>query len=141
MRDEDRKECEAFGRTPKNALRISLRTGFHSFTALAEDSTPLAMFGVSAVDVLQGLGTPWFLGRDEVFLYARQLIAEGPDIIADWLKTFKLMENIVSSSNTKAIRLLKRWGAEFGHAPAEWVNGVEFIPFRFRRYNEEPTPA
>lgn len=132
MRVMDRIECAALGKTPKEALRFSLRTSLHAITALDPDGRPLAMFGVSPVDILSGLGTPWFLGRDEVFDYGGDLVKRGPGIIADWLRDFPVMENIVCTSNTKAIRMLRRWGATVG-GPTSRCRGVEFVPFRFAR--------
>jgi hypothetical protein len=102
-------------------------------TALDPDGRPLAMFGVAPIDVIGGLGMPWFLGRDEVFDYGRDLMTRGPGIIAEWLKTFPVMENIVSRENVKAIRLLRKWGAEIGSDPIS-RQGLEFVPFRFARH-------
>jgi hypothetical protein len=49
MRDSDRRECAALGRTPKQGLRLSLRTSFEAVTALDPDGRPLAMFGVAPI--------------------------------------------------------------------------------------------
>jgi hypothetical protein len=133
MRAIDRRECEALGKSPKQALRLSLRTAFRAITALdPDDGRPLAMFGVTPVSLMAGIGTPWFLGRDEVFDYGRDLMARGPGIIADWQRDFSLMENMVSVENTKAIALLRKWGAEVG-GPTSVHGGVVFVPFRFAR--------
>jgi hypothetical protein len=98
------------------------------------------MFGVCAVGMLSGKGTPWFLGRDEVFDYGRDLMLRGPRIIAWWHETFDTMENIVSAENVKAIALLKRWGAEIGDE-TQTHNGVEFVPFVFRAAIQEEKRA
>lgn len=130
MRATDRRECEALGRAPKQALRTSLRTSVHALTALSPEGVPLAMMGVCSTGLLSGRGSPWFLGRDEVFDYGRDLMQRGPRIIAWWHETFEVMENIVSVENAKAVALLKRWGAAIG---GETVTnrGVAFVPFRF----------
>lgn len=133
MRAADRQECTALGKTPKQALRLSLRTAFEAATALVPDGTPVAMLGVTADNLLLGSAIPWFLGRDEVFDYGRDLVALGPKIIGRWLEVFTVLENIVSADNDRAIRLLRRWGAQLGHRPSEHHSGVEFVPFRFSR--------
>lgn len=120
----------AFGRSPKDALRLSLRTSFHALTALDEAGNVIAMFGVAPVDMLSGKGSPWFLGTEDVFDYARDLMHRGPRIIAWFQDTFPEMQNLVSRENVKAIRLLKAWGATIDHEP-QTVGGVEFVPFRF----------
>src|SRR4051812_26441715 len=104
MRDIDKRECQAFGRSPKDALRLSLKTSFHALTALDPDGKSLAMFGVTPLDMLNGIGVPWFLGTDDVFNYGRDLMARGPRIIAWWHETFSEMNNLVSRENVKAIR-------------------------------------
>jgi hypothetical protein len=131
MRATDKRECEAFGRTPKEALRLSLRSSLHALTALNDEGKVLAMFGVCARDMTQGLGTPWFLGTDKVFDYGRDLMIRGPKIVAWWMETFDTMENVVSAENVKAIRLLRAWGAEIGDQ-VKMIDGLEFVPFVFR---------
>jgi hypothetical protein len=130
MREADRNECAAFGKSPKQALRWSLRTSLHAMTALDDGGRVLAMMGVSTTDLLNGIGSPWFLGTDDVFRYGKDLLSRGPGIIAGWHETFPLMENLVSTDNHRAIRMLKAWGACVG-GKAAIHGGVEFVPFRF----------
>jgi hypothetical protein len=132
MREIDRRECEAFGRTPKDALRSSLRTSFQAFTAMSEDRRPVAMLGVVATGLATGRAVPWLLGSEEVFNYPRDLLVLGRRTISVWLETFREMENLVASDNDKAIRLLRKWGAEIGDEP-EMHGQVEFVRFTFRR--------
>lgn len=120
------------GRSPKAALRISLATSLHAMTALNEDGKPVAMFGVCSGSLVEGNGVPWFLGTDEVLKCGRDLLTIGRKMIAWWHEDFPLMENLVSSENAPAIRLLKRWGAEIGTEPQTY-RGLEFVPFRFER--------
>ena len=120
---------------------MSLRTSFHALTALdPNDGRPLAMMGVCATGMLTGKGAPWFLGRDEVFEYARDLMTRGPKIIAWWHEAFPEMENIVSVENVKAVALLRKWGATIG---GETVThrGIEFVPFRFTAAIQAPAVA
>jgi hypothetical protein len=129
MREADKAECLAFGRTPKDGLRMSLRTSLHALTALDPEGKPLAMFGVTPLNMTHGKGSPWFLGTDGVMDYAFDLMRRGPKIIAWFHETFPIMENLVSKDNRKAISLLKHWGAEFSEG--EMIGGVEFLRFRF----------
>jgi len=133
MREIDRIECAAFGRSPKEGLRYSLRTSIDAMTSVAPDGTPLAMFGVSAVNLLSGIGSPWFLGREEVFCYPRDLLVYGRLVIERWLEIFDRLENVISVDNDRAIRLLKKWGASVGYGPTVTHGGVAFIRFRIER--------
>lgn len=132
MRPHDVRECQAMGRSPKAALRISLATSLQAFTALAEDGKVLAMLGVCPGSMIEGRGVPWFLGAPEVLNYGRDLLRLGQQTIAAWHEDFAVLENLVSSENDAAIRLLKRWGATVGGAP-QTFRGLEFVPFRFER--------
>jgi hypothetical protein len=129
MREADGRECEAFGRSPKQALRISLRTSLEAFTALDGDNRPIAMFGLSVTDALSGKATPWFLATDVALdVYARDLLTRGKRIIGAWLDAFPYLENYVAADNVKAIRLLRHWGAEIG-TEERMIGGVLFVRF------------
>ena len=125
MRDPDRLECEAMGRTPKQALRLSLAVSDKAWTALVDDQ-PEAMFGVMVDSVLGRTAVPWFLGTDEVYRHGRELIMWGPGMISRF-GDYDL-RNLVAADNTKAIRLLKRWGFSLSDEVL-FCGGVEFRPF------------
>jgi hypothetical protein len=132
LRAIDREECEAMGRTPKDGLRIGLRTSLSAFTAIDDRGAPVAMLGVVSRGLISRRGLIWLLGTDEVYRNGRALLTIGPRVIAYWLETFETMENVVSVKNERAIRLLVRWGAHVGGAVQEH-GGVSFVPFRFDR--------
>lgn len=138
MREIDIAECRAMGRTPKDALRASLRTSLYALTVIDEsDGMPIAMLGVMSVGLVQGKGAPWMLGSDRIFLFARDLLVSGPCVLDWWHKDFQTMENMVARNNRRAINLLAHWGAEFEGEP-ETHGGVEFMPFQFKRFKEQP---
>ena len=128
MRQADQRESRALGRTPKEALRMGIRMSLYSLSAIDDEGKPMAMFGVVAVSMLSGVGRPWFLGTDRVFMHPRELLCTGKRIIAWWQSEFPHLENIVSADNVMAIRLLKRWGFEVG-TEEEVHQGVAFVPF------------
>ena len=127
MREIDRIECGASGRSAKAALRLALRSSSWAITALV-DGDPHAMFGVAPISLVQDRGSPWFLGSDETYRYGRALLELGPDVIARMHASFRRLENTVSTGNGRALRLLSRWGFTIGDAPFE-VSGVEFVRF------------
>lgn len=131
IRQIDRIECEALGRSPKEALRGGLRASLSAFTAM-EGATPLAMLGVVPVDLLAGRGTIWMLGTERVFRHGRALLTLCPLVIGDWLGTFQTLDNIISTDNHRAIRLLKRLGFTISEK-VETHGGVEFVGFRIER--------
>lgn len=137
MREADRKECWALGRTPKEALRLGILTGEHTLTAL-DDGIPAAMMGLHIMSLLSGSAAPWFLGTNRVFMHPRELLCTGRRILSWWKAEFPHLENIVSVENGRAIRLLKHWGFEVG-GREEMHRGVAFVPFRAIQ-EAEPRP-
>jgi len=131
MRDIDRRECEAMGQTPKQALRAALASSSRAWTALVDDQ-PEAMFGVVVRSALGGEAVPWFLGSDEVYRHGRELVMWGPAIISRLHDSSMTLRNLVSSENTKAIRLLRRWGFTVEDDEQE-IGGV-----MFRAFQKEP---
>lgn len=132
MREADRIECRALGRTPKDALRNGLRCSLAPFTALDENGRPGAMMGVVPISMIEGRGAVWMLGTEEIYRHGRDLLTYGPLILGIWLDTFRSLENIVAVENERAIRLLRKWGFEIGEI-SQTHGGVEFLPFRMDR--------
>lgn len=127
MRAADREECEAKGRSPACSLRYSLASSQFALTALV-DGSPHAMFGVTPFSLADGVGRPWFLGSDEVYRRPRDMIRTGEMVVEIMQDSFRRLENVVSASNTRAIRMLQRWGFEVG-VEAQQFGGVAFLPF------------
>ncbi|MFC0204733.1 hypothetical protein [Novosphingobium soli] len=127
MRAVDREECEAMGRTGKEALRLAHATSTRAWTALV-DGRPEAMFGVVIEDLIGGIGTPWFLGTDEVYRHGRELMMWGPGFVSRLSDSCRRLRNVVSARNPRAIRLLERWGFEV-EEDTVIVRGVEFRHF------------
>lgn len=127
MRDIDRMEVAAFGRTPKRALRLGIMGSTIAMTAKVEGK-PEAMFGVVPVSLLDGLGSPWFLGTDEVYRHGRELVAWGPELVGKMLDSSPHLSNVVMAANGRAIRLLRRWGFVMGDE-AKMIGGHAFLDF------------
>ncbi|MCR5872254.1 MULTISPECIES: hypothetical protein [unclassified Sphingomonas] len=127
MRAADRLECEAFGMSPKEALRSSWRRSIYAVTAKL-DGRPEAMFGLSAISMIEGRGSPWFLGTDVVTRCGRALVELGPGILARMHATCSTLENRVACENRAAIRLLRHWGFHIGEN-ITIIGGVHFRPF------------
>jgi len=127
MREADRLETGAKGRSPKSALRLSLRSSTWACTALV-DGDPHAMFGVAAISLIEDRGRPWFLGSDLVYQHPREMIRRGLEVVDLMHASFRKLENVVSVDNIRAIRLLRRWGFTVGEEEI-MVGGVTFLPF------------
>ena len=127
MRAIDQTECMAMGRTPKQALRHGIMASAWATTALV-NGEPQAMFGLVVDCALTGEGIPWFLGTDEVFRHGRELIRTGPRILGRMGDSTRVLRNLVSADNDRAIRLLRRWGFTIDPEHVR-VGGVAFRRF------------
>lgn len=130
MREQDRIEVGAGGRTPKQALRFGIMGG-ETWTALV-DGRPEAMFGIVDSNALTGEAVPWMLGTDVIYQHGRELLRGGPIVLARWFDSRHRLRNIVSASNVRAIRLLERWGFTV-ERDEQMIGGVAFRHFWMER--------
>lgn len=129
IRDIDRLECEVFGHSAKQALRNGVYYSDQAWTALV-NGRPEAMFGCVTASAISGMGTPWFLGTDEVYRHGKALVMFGPYFVRAIVDSTPNLSNLVSSANDKAIRLLKLWGFTVGEEIL--VGDVPFRHFSMR---------
>lgn len=120
MRDIDRLECAVFGRAPKQAVRLALMSSARAWTVKV-DGRAEAMFGVTAVSALEGIGSPWLLMTDVAARQARALVVLGRRYTGEMKRMFPRLENMVHADNATAIRWLSRLG--YAIEDAAMVNG------------------
>lgn len=113
------------GHSPKQALRQGFLLSDRCWTATV-DGRPEAMFGAVTLSAIDRRATVWFLGTDEVYRHGRLLLGWGPGLLRRTVDSSWKVENLVSSANGKAIRLLEAWG--FTVEPEEQLVGG--VPFR-----------
>lgn len=132
MRACDQRECAAMGHSPKQALRIGLCASDSAFTVMI-DGHPAAMFGLVVRCALTGEAVPWMLGTHALDRQARALLLHGPSVIAALRRSGRAqsrwrLSNWVAADNSRAIRLLRRWGFVLGTVP-HCQREVDFLPF------------
>jgi hypothetical protein len=126
MRDWDKREAAAFGRSPKEALRIGLSASLWAYTALV-DGRPEAMLGLTPVSLIEGRGVPWMLGTDAIYAYPRAMLRGVGPVIARMQADCRSLENWVAVGNERAVRFLK--GCGFGFYETREVGGLEMQRF------------
>lgn len=131
IRQVDLLECAAFGRSPKESLRLGLRASVLAGTALL-DGEPIAMFGLTPVSVIEDTGRPWMLGTDAVPYCARALLTGAASLIDQMHARFSRLENVVAVENVAAVRMLQRWGFTV-EQEVMTVGGVEMVGFWRKR--------
>jgi hypothetical protein len=127
MREMDRLEVEAFGRTPERALTLGLASSIWALTALVDD-VPEAMMGVAPLNMLDGIGVPWMLGSERIYDHGRDLARYGPAIIGEMRAGFESLENLVHIENHRALRFLRHFGFLVSEE-RETHGGREFVRF------------
>lgn len=131
MREADVLECAALGFSPKQALRHSLIASSEVWTAKV-DGRAEAMFGLVITNALCGSGQPWMLGTEAIYRHPRAMLTGGRKVLGRWLDSTPSQSNLVSAGNTRAIRMLRRWGCRIGKEVI-MLAGMEFVTFTLER--------
>lgn len=127
MREADRIEVAALGRTPETALRNGLRGSLWALTALVDDE-PHAMLGLVPVNAMVGEACPWMLGSEAIYDHGRDLLRYGPGIVAEMRRGFERLGNVVHTENHRALRFLRRLGFQISEEQ-EVHGGLTFVRF------------
>lgn len=128
MSEADRDEvAAAVGMGPYRALADSLNRSVAAWTGMAGDSIPVCMFGVTPVDILGGIGSPWLLGTNDVRRYAFTFLRLNRQYIPKMLSLFPLLVNYVDARHEVAIKWLKWLGFKFDPEPVPY--GIWDFPF------------
>lgn len=131
MREWDRIECAALGRTPKGALRQGIVASSLCLTAMV-DGVPEAMLGLVVTNALCGEGCPWMLGTDAIYRKPRDMLRFGSVILPAMFDSTQRLSNIVARGNVRAIRMLRHWGFSI-REEVILSAGVEFVAFEKER--------
>lgn len=127
MREWDRIEARAFGRSPKQALRLGLSCSLWTLTAKV-GGKPEAMMGLSPVSMIEGRGQPWMLGSEAIYDHPREMIGNVRDIVALMRSDCPKLENWVAVGNVRARRFLRHVGFTFDDGAVD-IGGVEMVRF------------
>jgi hypothetical protein len=113
MAPMDALECRAMGREPRAALEAGFYGSTLCWTAVV-DGKAQAMFGVAPISVLDGKGSPWFLGTEEARTMGRAFMREAPAFVTTMQRFYPSLENWVHQDNRRSRRWLARLGFHFG---------------------------
>lgn len=134
MSQADRDEvAAAVGMGPYRALKDSLDRSVAAWTGLVKDE-PVCMWGVTPLDILGGLGSPWLLGTDELRKYGFTFLRECKSRLPAMLELFPLLVNYVDARHERAIRWLKWLGFRLDPAPVAYgLWGMDFFRLEMKR--------
>jgi ribosomal protein S18 acetylase RimI-like enzyme len=123
----DRLECGVFGLKPEPALELAAIGSLKCWTGDL-DGKPEAMFGVTADDLLSGIGRPWLLGTDRSIRAGRAWLTVAPSYVEQMAQGFRLLENWVHQSNIASQHWLRRLGFTI-ETEAQAVSGAPMLKF------------
>lgn len=127
LRTEDVAEIVAFsGETALNALGRGYVNSAKCFTVEFEGRAS-AMFGVAESPIMPRFGTIWLLGTNDIPLFSRQFLRQSSEWLAEIMKGYDIVGNLVDERNESHIRWL-RW-LEFDFIARHPVMGHLGLPF------------
>ncbi len=120
LREADRTEilsafgpCDVAALVTNSVMRSDLIWAGHFY----DDQPAAALFGVTPVSLLGGVGSPWMVGTDEMFRYPGALVALSKRYIQKMAEAYPKLVNYVDERNLRSVRWLKRMG--FAVEPAK----------------------
>lgn len=120
MRESDRIEVMASsGLLPYDSLKYSCENSQYS-SVLVIDDVPVVIFGLSVINVMTGLGSPWLLASEEMMKNKRQFLDIGPKVIEQMRDICPRLYNYVHHANKSSIRWLKWMGFTVDSEPVKY---------------------
>lgn len=134
MREADRREVmAASGRYPEEALQESVRVSTECWAGMLGEE-PIAIFGVGPLNILNGIGSPWMLGSDELVAHSFYLLRMSRPYVERMHQIYPVLFNLVDERNTVSQRWLRWMGFKMYDPIPYGPFGVKFRPFeRVRR--------
>jgi hypothetical protein len=117
--------------TPESALRKCVEESTMAF--VAENGSPIAIFGISSDSLLGTHCSIWMLATDELEKYKHKLFRDSRLVIQKFLDYSPLLVNYVDVRNKKSIQWLSWLGAEFDEPKPYGIEGKLFRMFKFVR--------
>lgn len=127
LRDADRREITAGGRSAYDEVRDSIHMSAECFAAFAgPDRALVAVWGYRRVKGADGR-LIWCLGTYHIKEYWLPFAIESRRILSRWARRFGVLYNAVGAFNHDTIRWLEWCGARF-HGQVQ-VGDETFLPF------------
>ena len=125
MRKEDKDECKAMGKQPRNITLQSIMNSQEVYAARHKNAL-LCIFGMAGNVI-------WCLGTETIKKHSKALILIGYSFIKDSLKTYSIVRNCISKKNIPAIRYIEGYKEADLYEGDVIINGEPFLYFELRR--------
>lgn len=133
MRRADLDEVKATSNSdPVTALHRCVKSSDLCATVEA-NGVPIAVLGLSVLNILTGIGSPWLLSTEQALNHKREFLRLSPPVVREMLQLCPTLYNYVHCDNKVSIRWLKWLGFTFSNKPIEYgVNNELFYRFEMR---------
>lgn len=132
MRPADRREVEALGLTPVQALYESFKDSLIAYT-VEVDGWPAAMFGITPYQLLGERASVWLLTGEGINKIPIAFVKLSIYYIAKFLELYPVLDNWIDERYTAGIRWLEMCGAVFDKAGIVKPGNVVFRHFVLRK--------
>lgn len=131
LREADKREVEALsGSDPLAALTMGYMHSELCMTGLNEKRDVVVMYGVVPFRDDPKVGAIWLLSADDIRSSVREFVANAKPWLAEQLKKYRVLTNIVTADNDLHIRMIKYMGFTFGEPLNNYGAGnVRAVPF------------
>lgn len=134
MRQEDRDEIViSFGKSPLDALRLSLARSSHAVTAVNGEGRVICMFGVGSLGFLSKAGSPWLLGSDLVNDHWRLFVRLSRKYLAAILDLYPELDNAIDARADRSVRWLSSLGFTVERPEPIGLRGAPMRRFHMER--------
>jgi hypothetical protein len=135
LRPSDLAECEAYGHGDvATGIESSVRRSMLCWSGLINGELA-AIMGVTPINMLGGIGSPWMLGTPVLDRHSRVLVHRTPEYICRMLTAFPHLVNFVHAKNATSVRWLRRLGFTLHAAVPYGALGEPFHPFEMKANN------
>ena len=132
LRPADLAECEAYGEPDiERSIALSVERSVMCWSGVV-DGKLAAILGLTPMNYLTGIGSPWMLGTPVLDAHSRVLVRVTPAYISKMLNTFPHLVNYVHADNVTSVRWLRRLGFKLHEAVPYGARGELFHPFEMR---------
>ena len=131
LRESDRREVEAGGLRPEDAVMLSFCSSDICLTGCV-DGEPTMIFGVGC-PLLSDTGEIWALGTDTCDRVPVAMVKVGRAAVKQFLEIYPALENFCSAEYKKALRWLKMIGFTLGEPEPFGPKGAPFCRLFIQR--------
>ncbi|QDP62657.1 MAG: putative scaffold protein [Prokaryotic dsDNA virus sp.] len=130
MRPADLAEIEATGTVdPYLALSNAMELSMPSCFTMTADDLPIAMFGISSVELIPDFGSIWLLGTEEIERHPTAFLRLCKSVLPRLMTPYDMVFNLMDVRNELHVKFVKWLGFTFIRERPFGPEGMPFYEF------------